>query len=354
MPDEGRSNRTAVAAARIDALISVVMVVHDAADHAQGWVEAASAILSEQASDYELVVVDNGSTDATPLKLQELCQSHRDLQVYSLAGESDLDIAILAGLEQAIGDYVVILDPALDDLAQIPRLIEAALGGHEIVLARRLGGGVSSERDRPGVYGFMSKAYIRLFKLVTGVDLRLDTPRYRLMSRRIVNFVLQHDAAYLVYQTVPVSTGFRRTVIEYQSAAPMLADNRQRSIPRAVSRGMALLINSSELPLRFATFISLLAAGLSLLYSVYVLVIYLFSDEVAPGWTTLSLQMSGLFFLLAMALAVMSEYVMHISRLASRRPLYHIASEFRSEQLTREQRLNVLRPETGKANDTAS
>jgi hypothetical protein len=94
-------------------------------------------------------------------------------------------------------------------------------------------------------------------------------------------------------------------------------------------------------PLRIVSILALTGAVLNLLYSVYVVVIAVASGRVQPGWTTLSLQQSGMFFLLSVVVFVLSEYLAHALRWSLEGPPYFIASELTSAILTRRQKLNV-------------
>lgn len=319
-----------------DTLLSVILVVQEAEATLAGTLARLSALLAGLVSDYEIIVVDNGSADRTVEVLQQAVGEHPNIQVYCLPTAGDRDVALIAGLENAIGDYVVLLDPALDDPAILPAMLAAAMEGHDIVLARARG----PVAERGALRRLLSGAYIRLFRCLSGLDLRQDAPRYRLMSRRVVNYVLQHEASFLVYQVVPVAAGFRKTVLEHEPL-PASAGGRAGSLRAEVSRALAMLVSTSSAPMRLVSGLCLTAALLSLLYSVYVVANYLFNAQLAPGWTTLSLQLSGMFFLLSIALAVLSEYVIRILHSALRHPPYYIAREFRSASLTRELKLNV-------------
>jgi hypothetical protein len=92
--------------------------------------------------------------------------------------------------------------------------------------------------------------------------------------------------------------------------------------------------------------VSVLAGLLNVVYAGYVVLIYLFKADVVEGWTTLSLQISGMFFLFSIVLALLSEYVIRIFQGGLGRPAYHVGREFRSPALSREARLNVLRGDT--------
>ena len=104
---------------------------------------------------------------------------------------------------------------------------------------------------------------------------------------------------------------------------------------------MRLLVSTTRAPMRLVTTLSLFGAVSNLVYSLYVIVVALFKDDVAPGWTSLSLQQSGMFFLLSLVLLVLGEYILHMARLTTEGPLYHVAQEFTSADLARAERLNV-------------
>jgi hypothetical protein len=95
------------------------------------------------------------------------------------------------------------------------------------------------------------------------------------------------------------------------------------------------------MPLRMATALSALGAGMSILYSIYIVLIWMFKKNIAPGWVSLSMQQSLMFFLISVVLLVLSEYVLEISRKAHSGPSYYIAAEYTSAKLLRKQRLNI-------------
>lgn len=93
--------------------------------------------------------------------------------------------------------------------------------------------------------------------------------------------------------------------------------------------------------MRLVTSMSLLGAAANLLYSIYVLAVWLLKPDVAPGWVSLSLQQSGMFFLISMVLLVLGEYILHMARLSSEGPAYHVAQEFTSARIIRKEKLNI-------------
>jgi glycosyltransferase involved in cell wall biosynthesis len=320
----------------IDLFVSVVVPVEEAEPSLRDRLAAYSETVSSLGCDHEIVVVANGSSDGTVKLLEEAAQDLPNLQVYCLSRAFPPDNVAVAGLDQAIGDLVVVLETSQDEPATIRNMIDRAQEGYDIVFARRPG----RERRRGWRYRILSKIYVMLFRVMTGTDLRKDVPYCRLLRRGVINFILQHGAPERAYQAMPRMKGFRSDSIITEPLDEVGRD--QDSLWQGFERGAAILFSTSAAPIRVISAMCLFAAMLNLLYSLYVVVVYLLKSDVAPGWTTMSLQLSGMFFFISVAISVLAEYVFQAVQLSSRNPTYHIAREFRSDNLPREQRLNVL------------
>jgi len=85
----------------------------------------------------------------------------------------------------------------------------------------------------------------------------------------------------------------------------------------------------------------LFGALANLVYSIFVVAVGFLKPDVAPGWTSLSLQLSGMFFLISLVLLVLGEYILNMVSLQNEGPLYHVGQEFTSSRMTRREKLNV-------------
>jgi len=117
---------------------------------------------------------------------------------------------------------------------------------------------------------------------------------------------------------------------------------RRRSLLDAFQDAMRILVSSSQTPLRLVSTLGILASSLNLCYVLYVLAIYFFKKEVAPGWVTLSLQSSAMFFFVFLILVSLSEYVVQILAESQDNPLYHVESDRTSAVTAGVGRRNVL------------
>lgn len=315
--------------------LTLVLVLRNAATQAEALLAAASRQLSTLASDHEIIVVDNASTDDSLVVYRQLTGEDgiANLQVFALTKEVDSDTASWVGLENALGDYIAVLDPLTDDIAFLPSLLARAVEGADVVFAR------NTQRPAQSVaYRFSAGVFNRLYRWFNGIDLAQDAPQYRLLSRRVVNFILQHPQPALTYRHLPATGGFARANLSYAATPRQVPAKR---LGDSIDRGMRMLVSTTRAPMRMVTTLSLFGAVSNLVYSGYVLAVWMLKDDVAPGWVSLSLQQSGMFFLLSLVLLVLGEYILNMASLTNEGPRYHIAREFTSARMLRREKLNI-------------
>lgn len=336
--DRGPSHRKTAGragTAHFPIFLSLVFVIRNRSGQLREILSEAAAALASLVADHELIVVDNGSDDDSIAVLKRLTGENGlpNLQVYALTKEVDSDTASWVGLENALGDFVAVVDPLADDIAILPDMLEEAVSGADVVFA-------SNGTKSPGslAYRIAASAFNALYKWFNGIHLAREAPHYRVLSRRVVNFILQHRQPAVTYRHLPATGGFSRANLDY-NAAPRAAEPGH--LWESVDRGLRLLVSTTRAPMRLVTTLSLFGAAANLLYSVYVVVVGLVKADVAPGWMSLSLQQSGMFFLISLVLLVLAEYILHMASLSNEGPLYHVGQEFTSARLTRRERLNV-------------
>ena len=234
--------------------LSVVYVVRNQGYQLESIIHCASEKLSSLVTDYELIIVDNASDDESINVLKNLTgqSGYPNLQVYALTKEVDGDTASWVGLENALGDFVAVIDPQLDDIGFLPEMLDKAVMGADMVYARNT-----------------------------------------------------------------------------------------KKLGESIDRGMRLLVSTTQAPMRLVTSLSLFGAAANLVYSVYVVAIGILKTDVAPGWVSMSLQQSGMFFLISLVLLVLGEYILHMASLSNEGPLYHVGQEFTSARMTRREKLNI-------------
>ena len=315
--------------------LSLVITIRNQADQIQPLLVEVSRMLSGLVSDHEIVIVDNASDDESLLRLKVLTgvDGLPNLQVYALTKEVDADTAAWVGLENALGDFVAVIDPLTDDIRFLPEMLDKAVSGADVVFA-------SNERKAPQsiAYQVAYAVFNKLYKWFNGIHLANEAPQYRVLSKRVVNFILQHPQPSMTYRHLPATGGFARVNLSY-SAIPRIKHTKR--LGDSIDRGMRRLVSTTRAPMRLVTSLSLFGAVANLVYSIYVVAVGFLKTDVAPGWISLSLQQSGMFFLISLVLMVLGEYILHMASLSNEGPLYHVGQEFTSARITRREKLNI-------------
>ncbi len=315
--------------------LSLVVLLRNLETELEPMLREMSALLCQLVSDHEIIVVDNASTDGSValLKCLTLETGLPNLQVFTLTKEVDVDTACWAGIENALGDYVAVIDPTVDDVNYLPEMLERGLDGADVVFAANL-----AKPRQSLTYRMISTGFHAVYQWLCSVNLEKEAAQYRLLSRRLVNFILRHPAPSISYRHLPATGGFARLNLSYH-AHPKV--ERKKSLTESIERGTRLLVSTTRAPMRLVTALSLFGAVANLLYCIYVLCVVLMRHDIAPGWATLSLQQSGMFFLISLVLLVLGEYILHMAQLTNEGPSYHVAQEFTSAIMTRRTKLNI-------------
>lgn len=316
--------------------VFVVMVVRDFGQHLGNLVERIRDPV-HGCPGAPMIIVDMGSEDITADIIADVLVVHADIDYLCLSDVSQTDAAYLAGMENVTpGSAAILFDPTQDDPTLLASMATAIRGGDDLVVAIP-----SGTRSRSLPYRLLSAGLRTIFRASGNGDIRVLASRYRGLSPRALSYVTQHANASLGHARLPFMARFRtRTLV--QDGEPALKPQGRPSLMAGFRKAVSLANAGSRTPLRMTSGLCLTAAMFSLLSSAYVSATYIFVDGVAPGWTTLSLQMNGMFFLVSIALAVMSEYVLSLR--ASGMPSYHVASSACST-LMRRRRPNVDMPQ---------
>ncbi|GJE57707.1 Prophage bactoprenol glucosyl transferase [Methylobacterium thuringiense] len=316
-------------------MLSVVMVVQSFdAEIAKDIFSIASAVGS-QLRDCEIVLVDATSSDSVARALREHVDRSEigNIQVFRLISQVGFEAAAWAGIENSLGDYVAVLNINAEIALTIPAMLERISEGYELVFVRNVAP-VAQTALEAALAGLFRRAY----RALTGLDLTQEGAQSRLMSRRLINFLLQHPQPVFRYRTLPALAGCSKCTITYHGQRRPTGESR---FAHRARRAWSLLLNSSTAPMRLASGLAVSGALLNLIYSGYVLGVSMYKADVAPGWVTLSLQQSGMFFIFSIGLFIIAEYFIHVLRQRGAGPPYFIVGESNSSLQHVKQRLNI-------------
>jgi glycosyltransferase involved in cell wall biosynthesis len=289
-------------------------------------------VLEDLADAYEVVFVDDGSTDLTPALLERTRREWPEVRVVRLRANAGHQAAISAGLCRALGDYVITLDA---DLQDPPEVVTAMLE-----VARRTGVdvvyGVRTDRSSDSWFKRHSAAvFYRLVGKLSAAAPPSQAGDFRLMSRAAVDAVVALPEHNRVLRFVVPALGFPSETVGYVRA-PRAAGTSKYPLTKMLSLSLDAFAGSSIAPLRFATMLGLGGAVMSLAFGVYVLVSLLLGSTVA-GWASTVLIVSSVGAVQLLCLGVLGEYVGRTFTQLQGRPAYYVASDSlvgRSEPLT--------------------
>ena len=309
-------------------LVTVCAVLRNDQDLVESFVTQLSELLDARFAFYEILLVDNRSTDRTP-ELVEGLQAHTpNLRLLRLSRVFSIETAVTAALDNSIGDYVAMLEPRYDDLNLIPALVTRALEGNDIVVVRQ-----AATRRYHALDRWMAGLVFTVASQILGQPMRVDETRCRIYSRRAVNALAQirRKRRYLKYSNALI--GYSQAFIQAPAPSESAARKPVQRL-ETLSLVVDLVVSNSGAPLRGASFIGLLASTLSLFYIMYIFVVTLLSDDIVEGWLTTNLVMTSMFFMLFLILTILSEYVARILDETKDEPLYFIESESNSTVAT--------------------
>jgi len=315
--------------------VSVTVPLRNDADILVAFVDEVMHVLASSYQNYELVLVDDGSTDATQRVVGSLLERHKCIRYIRLSRSFGQETAILAGLDTVIGEVVIVLQAESDPPAMIPEFVKTARDENAVVYGLTTGPIGESLAYRIG-----RKTFARLVRGMLGIDLPTNATLYMALTRQTLNAVIQikdKSRALRIYGSV---VGFERRYLEYEPTLRR-AQPRPKGILEGFSRALSLIVTNSIQPLRLVTYLGLLASLSNVVYIGYIFMIAIFKRDVAEGWITTSFQNSSMFLLLFVILTVLSEYVGRLFSEMLDRPTYIIAEERLS---------SVMIPEEGRRN----
>jgi glycosyltransferase involved in cell wall biosynthesis len=261
-------------------------------------------------------LVDDGSTDAT-WKLIESLTERSDLFVgVKLSRNRGHQNALLAGLLSADGDAIVSIDADLqDDTAAIERMVRAHLGGCEIVY------GVRSARDQDTFFKrWTALGYYRVLRLL-GADIVPNHADYRLMGRAAIEALRGYGEVNLFLRGILPQLGFRSTSVFYERGVRVAGESKY-PLGKMIRLALDGITSFSAVPLRLIAGLGGLVCFFSLLMTLWVLFIRLFTARALPGWASTTVPIYFLGGIQLLCMGIIGEYVAKIYAETKSRPRY--------------------------------
>lgn len=268
----------------------------------------------------ELLVVDDGSRDATAGVARALCAAHPEVVLLQLSRNFGKEAALTAGLDAAQGDVVVLMDgDGQHPTNLLPEMLTRWREGADVVYAVR-----KTRDDQSGLQASLTGLFYRLVNLGNRVKIPANAGDFRMMDRKVVEALKRLPERNRFMKGLYAWVGFHSTAIDYE---PLPRADGQSNFGLRGSLSLALtgMLAFSTAPLRALTLVGLVLSALALGYGAWVVVEYFVYGIAVPGYATLVVGMMFFSGIQLLSIGILAEYVGRIFEEVKQRPTYLVS-----------------------------
>ncbi len=268
---------------------------------------------------FEILYIDDGSTDATMVVLREIQSSDHQVRVVSLSRNFGHQVAITAGMEHAAGDAMVLVDADLQDPPEvIAELVERWQAGYDVAY------GVRTEREGETAFKrWTAKLFYRLIGKLSDTKIPPDAGDFRLIDRKVAEALLAMPERDRFIRGMVSWLGFSQVAVPYRRA-PRLAGKTKYPLFKMARFAADGIVSFSTTPLRVATWLGFAVSAFAVFGILLTLYARLFGKNWVQGWASLVIAILFLGGVQLICLGIIGEYVGRIYGESKRRPLYLI------------------------------
>jgi glycosyltransferase involved in cell wall biosynthesis len=303
--------------------LSIVAPVYNEGELIARFLEELTAVLRTLPHEFEIIAVDDGSSDETPRILDELCGRFSELGVIHLSRNFGHQAALTAGLDAATGDAVIMMDSDLEHPPSlIPEMVARWEEGFDVVYA---------VRDRVRTHSLLKRSTSRMFykamNLVSDIPIPENAADFRLMSRAAADELRALRERTRFLRGLSSWIGFRQIGITYQPVIRRVGPTKY-TLRRMLNLGADGLLSMSTMPLRVGLVSGFVMSLVSLLYIIYIVISWFIDKStVVLGWPSLIVAILFLGGLQLTVMGLIGIYVANIYAEVKRRPLYIVRSK---------------------------
>lgn len=309
-------------------LISVVTPAHNEEGNVERFYTEVSRVLNEITDSWEIIFVNDGSTDNSAELMRKLHQQDPRCKAVIFSRNYGFQIAIAAGLRASSGNAVVVMDADLQHPPElIPALIDKWKEGYHVVNTVRTGYG----NNVSWLKKFTSAAFYKIMNAVSEVPIIPGACDFRLMDRIVVD----------ILSRLPEQTPFFRALIRWlgfkQTSIPCTVNARQAGVPSMTFKKMIALavdgmVSFSTRPLRWIMYLGFFVTALVIPYGIWALIDHFIYDATVPGWTSLLILNMLLGGTMLVSLGIIGEYIGRIYNQVKGRPLFTVEEVYGIEK----------------------
>ena len=278
----------------------------------------------EQGTDIELIYINDGSVDKTIDEVKELNDKDKRVKLVSFSRNFGKEAAIYAGLEKAVGDYVVIMDCDLQDPPSLlPEMYKAVVeDGYDSVATRRV-----NRKGEPPIRSFFARLFYKLINRMSKTEIVDGARDYRLMTRQFVDAVLSVKEYNRFSKGIFGWVGFKNKWIEFENVERRKGETKW-SFWKLFMYAIDGIMAFSTVPLSFAAFTGLFFCILSFLFILFTILRKLiFQYSSIDGWSSLVCIILLISGIQLFCIGIVGQYLSKTYTEIKKRPLYIVKEE---------------------------
>ncbi|MBO5282157.1 MAG: glycosyltransferase family 2 protein [Lachnospiraceae bacterium] len=276
----------------------------------------------EKNLEVEILYIDDGSKDRTAQEVKKLRTADERVHLISFSRNFGKEAGMYAGLEKARGDYVVLMDVDLQDPPSLlPEMFSYMEQGYDSVATRRV-----SRKGEPPIRSMFARMFYRLMKHISRTEIMDGARDYRLMTRQMVNAILQMQEYNRFTKGIYGWVGFNTKWIEYENVERAKGETKW-NFWKLLLYSLEGITAFSTVPLSIASFMGVLFCLLAFILIIFIIVrTSIFGDPVS-GWPSLVCIISLISGVQLFCMGIIGQYLAKTYMEVKKRPIYIVKEE---------------------------
>lgn len=267
--------------------------------------------------DYEVIFINDGSSDSTLEKIRNMADSNPNVKYISFSRNFGKESAIYAGLVNATGDLVCVMDADLQHPPSLlPEMIETISDGYDVAAARRV-----SKKGEPAVNSLGSRLFYKVFRAISNLNLVEGATDYRVMTRQVTDAVLQLSEYNRFSKGIFQWVGFETKWIEYENVE-RVAGETTWSIWQLFKYSVGAIIAFTTVPLSISIILGVIISVFAFIYLAFIVVKYLLYSDPVQGFATIMCAILLLGGIQLLSIGILGKYLENTYKETKNRPIF--------------------------------
>ena len=298
-------------------MLSAILPIYNEEHGIEAFAATLISELKKCTTSFEIIFVNDGSTDHSLETIKEICQSTVEAKYINLSRNFGHQVAVSAGIDYAQGDSVLLIDSDGQDPPEaVASMLAKMQEGYDVVYAKR-----AKRADESFLKKATAKAFYHILNKITSIEIPVDTGDFRVMNRKVVDALKRMPEKQRYLRGQIAWLGFKQTYITYERKG-RIAGETGYTYRKMIHLALDAITSFSNWPLRLATLSGFACAVLGLFLILYTLYARFILNEYEPGWPSLMVTIVFLGGIQLLGIGMIGEYISRINDNVKNRPLY--------------------------------